>query len=185
MLICKFCSRYSLNCERDTKNCDFWYLEFSAPMYATKENLNKLPKENGVYIYIENDKAIYIGSSRNIWDRNYKHHRIGNNSDFANALKLDGRDINLDKFKIQYKVLDIGRAEFEEFLIEYFNPKYNNFKRKKKNQNYDNCINNEYLIDESNPDLERPLSYNYCYVKKGSVSNKDCQSCAKYKEEYD
>ena len=87
-------------------------------------DLHKIPKTTGVYVIGHLQNVLYIGESKNMWDRLYKHHRIANHSSFRNRLKK----LNLDTpefFKYVYVCcveLPYGRKEFEEYLIHNYKP---------------------------------------------------------------
>ena len=81
------------------------------------KDINTLPKVNGVYYIYKKGTICYIGESKNIWDRFFKHHRIGNCSTFINNLV---KEYNGDKFEVQsylkdcyikYIELEYGRKE--------------------------------------------------------------------------
>jgi hypothetical protein len=105
----------------------------------SREGINDLPKQNGVYVFARNDKYLYVGSSRNIYDRVVNHHWTKNNSallsnleEFFNTFYLD-KLMSLDDYLkdcyIQYIVVDFGRAEIEDYIIETCNPILNNFRQ--------------------------------------------------------
>ena len=83
------------------------------------DDLNKIPKSNGVYMICNGQQILYIGESKNMWDRLYRHHRIANHSTFRNRLKklkLDTPEFFEDVY-VQLVELPFGRKEFEEYLI--------------------------------------------------------------------
>ena len=104
----------------------------------TEENLMNLPKINGVYaIYHNSGKLLYVGESKNIYDRIYRHHRTGEASELTKKMCL------LYKFKtekelsqylsecyIKYVELAYGRSELEEYLIDKYAPVFNKFRVK-------------------------------------------------------
>ena len=102
--------------------------------FWTQESLKKLPKINGVYVlYASDGTMLYIGSSKNIYDRVYNHHRRGGTDLTERLRKLDIRpDLYLPSCYLKYIAVEYGRAELEEFLIKHFDPKLNNFRRKYK-----------------------------------------------------
>lgn len=102
----------------------------------TLENLRNLPRENGVYALFNNDGTfLYVGESKNIYDRVYKHHRTGQASalrakmqeyfGFKNTQELDDY---LSCCYLQLITFDYGRSELEEYIINKFHPIFNNFK---------------------------------------------------------
>lgn len=93
------------------------------------KDLKYLPKSNGVYIIYYKMTILYIGESKNIWDRFYKHHRTGNNSSFRRIFDLYFPKQFLNELTIKYNILDYGRKELEEYLIARYNPLLNNPKR--------------------------------------------------------
>ena len=105
--------------------------------FWTKESLIKLPKDNGVYVlYASDGTVLYVGSSKNIYDRVYNHHRTESNSDLIERLRKAGirPDLYLPSCYLKYVAVDYGRAELEEFFINHFNPMLNNFRRKLKKE---------------------------------------------------
>ena len=114
-------------------------------------DINTLPKVNGVYI-IYNETICYIGESKNIWDRFFKHHRIGNCSTFVNNLV---KEYNGNKFEaqnylkncyIKYIELEYGRKELEEYLLSKYKPKYNNVGRNREGSFYGNKTKNKRKV---------------------------------------
>ena len=104
----------------------------------TEENLMNLPRINGVYvIYHSSGKILYVGESKNIYDRIYNHHRPGNASELTNKMRLHFEfktDEELSQYLsecyIKYVELAYGRSELEEYLIDKYTPLFNNFKIK-------------------------------------------------------
>lgn len=104
-----------------------------------KEALKQLPKKNGVYLFCRNDKYLYVGSSRNIYDRVANHHWTRNNSQLLNNLEEFFNTFHLNKLLplddylkdcyIQYIEVEFGRAEIEDYIIEKCNPILNNFRQ--------------------------------------------------------
>lgn len=99
------------------------------------QNMNELPKSNGVYMicHIGFPYVVYIGESKNLWDRFWKHHRTGNCSSFRQNLfkcfKNDKKDLCIEQFLnecvIKFIELNYGRKELEEYLISKYCPKFN------------------------------------------------------------
>ena len=102
------------------------------------QNLNQIPKCNGIYMicHIDFPYILYIGESKNLWDRLFKHHRTGNCSSFRSNLLKDykfnknqPKDIQIDQLLsecvVRYLKLDYGRKELEEYLIDKYNPTFN------------------------------------------------------------
>jgi excinuclease UvrABC nuclease subunit len=89
--------------------------------------INELPKANGVYMicHIDFPNVIYIGESKNMWDRFWKHHRTGNASSFRDNLKRANLDNVVEECTVKFIVLQYGRKELEEYLIAKYNPKFN------------------------------------------------------------
>ena len=104
-------------------------------IYWSKESLERLPKCNGVYVFVKNDKFLYVGQSRNIYDRVYKHHWTGNNSNLLYNLKCllsrTGQDDIFESYiaecYIQFVELEVGRAELEDYILDTIDPILNNF----------------------------------------------------------
>lgn len=90
------------------------------------QDMSRLPKANGVYIIYLAEQILYIGESKNIWDRFWKHHRTGNASSFrSNMYKANVDSAILKNCTIQYVQLLYGRKELEEYLIEKYKPVFN------------------------------------------------------------
>lgn len=99
------------------------------PWDTLKENI---PRSNGVYAVFDKDQnMLYVGSSKNLYDRLYNHHRTHNNSDLFLRLSEFDSEQTLESCYVKFVLLDYGRAEFEEYMIEKYNPALNYFKRKK------------------------------------------------------
>ena len=116
------------------------------------KDINTLPKVNGVYYIYKKGTICYIGESKNIWDRFFKHHRIGNCSTFINNLV---KEYNGDKFEVQsylkdcyikYIELEYGRKELEEYLLNKYKPKYNNVGRNREGSFYGNKTKNKRKV---------------------------------------
>ena len=102
----------------------------------TKEALKTIPEVNGVYVLSRKDKFLYVGQSRNIYDRIVKHHWTRNNSNMLNNLEIFHYKtlkecLSLEEFMkdcyIQYVEVKLGRAELEDYILSEVDPILNNF----------------------------------------------------------
>lgn len=105
------------------------------------QKLETIPHINGVYMiwtdwHQDGGEFVYIGESKNLYDRFYRHHNTGNNSSFRDRLQKDiqatdelPQDVVIDSYLgdclIKYVELPYGRKELEEYLIKKYNPRYN------------------------------------------------------------
>lgn len=111
----------------------------SKPFIWNKQILKQLPHENGVYAFCKDETILYIGQSKNLYDRIYNHHYSENNSSLLSNLrellaKLDINDIDgyIESCCVRIVKLEIGRAELEDLAIYTLKPILNNFKSKLK-----------------------------------------------------
>lgn len=110
---------------------------FKCPKISwTLENLRNLPRKNGVYALFNNDGTfLYVGESKNIYDRIYKHHRTGQASaltakmsEYFHFKNITELNLYLSNCYIQIITFEYGRSELEEYIIEKFQPIFNNFR---------------------------------------------------------
>lgn len=100
--------------------------------------IRNIPTSKGVYVicHLTPDRIVYVGESKNMYDRIYNHHRTGNNSSFRRNLEAikfknqfqDRRVIIsqfLDECIVYCLPLVMGRKELEEYLIKDLKPLYN------------------------------------------------------------
>lgn len=93
--------------------------------------IKQLPKSNGVYMltHRKSNRILYIGESKNIYDRIYNHHNKRNGSDLLKKME-EICEHNLQNFLnecyIQVVKLNYGRSELEEYLIDTYKPLLNN-----------------------------------------------------------
>lgn len=87
-------------------------------------NLKEAPAEAGAYLFISNDEVIYVGSSKNLYQRMTEHNTYikkgsnhGGKKDFYQFLRSN-------QFKVEFQLADNYR-QLEQQLIEKYNPKYN------------------------------------------------------------
>ena len=90
-------------------------------------NLKDLPKSSGVYLFKVNEEIIYIGSSKNLYQRMTNHKSCinkgsngGHKTDFYQFLQSN-------QFKVEFQITD-NYKQLEQELIEKYNPKYNAFR---------------------------------------------------------
>ena len=102
----------------------------------TKESLKTIPQVNGVYVLSRKDKFLYVGQSRNLYDRIVNHHWTRNNSSMLKNLEIFHyktlkESLSLDEFikdcYIQFVEVKLGRAELEDYIISKVDPILNNF----------------------------------------------------------
>lgn len=93
-----------------------------------------VPKDPGIYIISKNDEIIYIGETSNIYER-LTHHKNGNGSALKDKIQ-DYTNCNPDKYlqdcKIKFLPITLGRIEIERYLINKYNPVFNNYKLRKR-----------------------------------------------------
>ena len=89
-------------------------------------NLKDYPQASGVYWFICNDEIVYIGSSKNLYDRMGKHRcsiKRGS-SDNKKSQQSLYQFLQQNQFEIQFKLTENYRVE-EQNLIEKHNPRFN------------------------------------------------------------
>lgn len=87
-------------------------------------DLNTFPKEAGVYLFKVNDEIIYIGSSKNLYQRMNIHNtciKKGSSHGYKQDLY---QFLQSNQFKVEFQITDNYR-QLEQELIEKYNPKYN------------------------------------------------------------
>ena len=111
----------------------------NTPYIWNKQILKEIPHDNGVYAFCKDDTVLYIGQSKNLYDRIYNHHFSENNSNLLSNLRelLAKLDINnIDEYIssccIRIIKLEVGRAELEDLAISTLKPILNNFKSNMK-----------------------------------------------------
>lgn len=88
--------------------------------------LNSFPKKAGVYIFKVNNEVIYIGSSKNLYQRMAKHRsniRKGGNHNGTSKQELY-QFLQSNTFIVEIQ-LDADYRQLEQKLIEQYHPKYN------------------------------------------------------------
>ena len=92
------------------------------------------PKDAGIYLIYKDDELVYVGETSNIYDR-LTHHENGNGS----ALKEKIHDYSgvepyeyLQGCLLRTFVVKLGRLEVEKYLIDKYNPVFNNYKLRKR-----------------------------------------------------
>lgn len=128
-----------LNCNESINNlCEKVSVKLftNEKVYWSIDNLKNLPKQNGIYVLCDKDGIVlYIGETKNIYDRVYNHHRTGKASaltdkikDFFSFQTDDQLSDYLSECYLQYGVFLFGRREVEEYLIKQCKPRFNNYK---------------------------------------------------------
>lgn len=87
-------------------------------------NLSTFPKSSGIYMFKVNDEIVYIGSSKNLYQRMSKHNteiRKCSNAKFNPALY---KFLQTNPFIVEFHLTDKYREE-EQKLIEKYKPKFN------------------------------------------------------------
>ncbi len=114
----------------------------------SRDWVNKLPAEPGIYVVFENNKVVYVGETGNIRGRmkdllDSRHHilrrnigryNFSNEPNYENATTKKRFPEHIEKkvnqwlekkTKVSILPLKIGRKELEETLVRKYNPKYN------------------------------------------------------------
>ncbi|MCQ2519248.1 MAG: excinuclease ABC subunit UvrC [Lachnospiraceae bacterium] len=102
-------------------------------MFNIKEELDKLPKEPGVYLmHDKDDNIIYVGKAVNLFNRVRSYFRVMNNR----TPKIERMISLIDHF--EYIVVDSDLEAFvlENNLIKEYNPKYNTLLKDSKTYPY-------------------------------------------------
>lgn len=88
-------------------------------------NLKETPKESGIYRFLdENQNVIYIGSSKNLYDR-MANHRSSINKGSNQGHQTDlYQFLKSNQFTVEYQTTE-DYKQIEQELIEQYNPKYN------------------------------------------------------------
>ena len=88
--------------------------------------LDSFPKEAGVYLFKIGNEVIYIGSSKNLYQRMAKHRsniRKGGNHNGTSKQELY-QFLQKNHFTVEFQTTDNYR-QLEQKLIEQYHPKYN------------------------------------------------------------
>ena len=86
--------------------------------------LVRFPKEAGVYIFSSNDEVIYVGSSKNLYNRMMEH-RSCIRKGWDHGYKQDlYQYLQSSPFTVEFQLTDNYR-QLEQELTEKYNPKYN------------------------------------------------------------
>lgn len=97
-------------------------------------NFRQAPKLAGIYAIKKDNKIIYIGETSNIYDR-LIHHNNRNGSKLKEKIE-DFSDESAEEYlkNCFYKCIpvNLGRIEFEKFLITLYKPLFNNYNLRKK-----------------------------------------------------
>lgn len=144
-------------------------------------NITAFPKSSGVYIFKSNDEIIYIGSSKNLYQRMSVHNteiRKGSNARQNQPLY---KFLSKSPFTVEFQLTDNYREE-EQKLIEKYHPIYNairaftglgarkgrkaeyakeyNKKYKEEIRQYQKQYNNKYYDSHREEILEEMKQYN-------------------------
>lgn len=88
--------------------------------------LDSFPKKAGVYLFKVNEEVIYVGSSKNLYQRMAKHRsniRQGGNHNGTSKQELY-QFLQSNTFIVEIQ-LDADYRQLEQKLIEQYHPKYN------------------------------------------------------------
>ena len=86
--------------------------------------LDVFPKEAGVYLFSTNEEVIYVGSSKNLYQR-ISVHKTAIKKGSEHRYKQDLYNyLQSNKFTVEFKTTDNYR-QLEQELIEKYHPKYN------------------------------------------------------------
>ena len=91
--------------------------------------LDRFPKKAGVYIFKVNEEVIYVGSSKNLYQRMAKHRsniRKGGNHNGTSKQEFY-QFLQSNTFIVEIQ-LDDNYRQLEQKLIEQYHPKYNIFR---------------------------------------------------------
>lgn len=129
------CERISTNQEIFNDYCEYIDSLLSInTIYPWTEYKNS-PKQSGIYVLRYNDAIVYIGETSNIHNR-LVHHKNGNGSalktKIADSLVTELPEDYLQKCTIQYIPMLLGRTEIEKYLIDKYNPVFNNYNLRKR-----------------------------------------------------
>lgn len=88
--------------------------------------LDAFPKESGVYLFKVNDEVIYVGSSKNLYNRMTVHKtaiRQGGNHNGTSKQELY-QFLQKNQFTVEFQLTDDYR-QLEQQFVEQYHPKYN------------------------------------------------------------
>lgn len=106
-------------------------LLLSDPLPFNANNLKDLKDVPGVYVISSEGKIIYVGQTKKLRDRLYKHHlkRTPTSSLRKNILRVLGTEYCVNNYlkycTFQYIPINLGRIELEEYLIAKYRPIFN------------------------------------------------------------
>jgi hypothetical protein len=86
--------------------------------------LKNFPKESGAYWFISNNEVIYVGSSKNLYQRMTIHNCYINKGSNAKKNPTMYQFLQSKPFTIEFQLTD-NYKQLEQELIEKYNPKYN------------------------------------------------------------
>lgn len=91
-------------------------------------DLAKAPHKSGVYFFKdENDEVIYVGSSKNLYNRMKEHKCCINKGSNHGGKKDFYQFLQSNQIKVELQLTDNYR-QLEQELIEKYSPKYNTYK---------------------------------------------------------
>ena len=87
-------------------------------------NLTETPHKSGVYFFISNNEIIYVGSSKDLYQR-FKQHRQSIKKGGANKSQKDFYQfLQTNEFQVEFE-LTFEYRQKEQELIEKYNPRFN------------------------------------------------------------
>ena len=101
----------------------------------------KFPKQSGIYVIRDiAGQIVYIGETSNIHDR-LTHHQNANGSALKNKI-ADFTQANPNSYLYECTIaclpMLLGRAEVEKYLIDKYDPIFNNYNLRKRNDKFCN-----------------------------------------------
>ena len=87
-------------------------------------NITTFPKSSGVYMFKSNDDIIYIGSSKNLYQRIATHNTYIKKGSNAKQNPDLYKFLSTSPFTIEYQLTDDYR-KLEQKLIKQYKPKFN------------------------------------------------------------
>ena len=93
-------------------------------MMSSIVNLSTFPKSSGIYMFKVNDEIVYIGSSKNLYQRMAKHNTEIRKCSNAKCNPALYKFLQTNPFIVEFHLTDNYREE-EQKLIEKYKPKFN------------------------------------------------------------
>lgn len=87
-------------------------------------NLKEVPHSSGVYYFKSNNEVIYVGSSKNLYNRMAVHNTAIKQGSHQGCQTNLYQFLQSNQFTVQFQ-LETNYKQLEQQLIEQYNPKYN------------------------------------------------------------